>query len=184
MRVGVKVRGKEDLHTNKSSYWIYFLNVVRGKSNIQHKKIELRCHCILKILASGKYSQHFIFSTFCYVKALFQKHERNYFPQTCTHNTPWWQRGKVYFEIFCKYITKKKTATKNSHVQVLKAFDLKLKFELRCIFFPLLIFEMFLQLDWSSLVVNPVDWTWFGKVSQLTVFVRAQTQEWSQKNCQ
>lgn len=84
---------------------------------------------------------------------------------------------KFILKFFANTLQIKKTATKNSHVQVFNAFDLKLKFELRCIFFPLLIFEMFLQLDWSSLVANPVDWTWFGKVSQLTVHVRAQTQE-------
>ena len=59
---------------------------------------------------------------------------------------------------------------------------MKLKIELRCILFPLIILEMFLQLNWSPPVVNSVDWTWFGKahtclykVPQLTVHVRAQT---------
>ena len=53
-----------------------------------------------------------------------------------------------------------------------------LKIELRCILFPLIILEMFLQLDWQI----SVDWTLFGnartclfKVPQLTVHVRAQT---------
>ena len=36
-----------------------------------------------------------------------------------------------------------------------------LKIELRCILFPLIILEMFLQLDWSPLVVNSIDWTGF-----------------------
>ena len=65
-----------------------------------------------------------------------------------------------------------------------------LKIELRCILFPLIILEMFLQLDWSPPVVNSVDWTWFGKahtclykVPQLTVHVRAQTKPWSPRNC-
>ena len=38
---------------------------------------------------------------------------------------------------------------------------MKLKIELRCILFPLIILEMFLQLNWSPPVVNSVDWTWF-----------------------
>ena len=40
---------------------------------------------------------------------------------------------------------------------------MKLKIELRCILFPLIILEMFLQLNWSPPVVNSVDWAWFGK---------------------
>ena len=43
--------------------------------------------------------------------------------------------------------------------------------------FPLIILEMFLQLEWSPPVVNSIDWTWFGKahtclykVPQLTVY--------------
>ena len=59
---------------------------------------------------------------------------------------------------------------------------MKLKIELRCILFPLIILEMFLQLNWSPPLVNSVDWTWFGKahtclykVPQLTVHVRALT---------
>ena len=39
------------------------------------------------------------------------------------------------------------------------AFAMKLKIELRCILFPLIILEMFLQLNWSPPVVNSVDWT-------------------------
>ena len=35
--------------------------------------------------------------------------------------------------------------------------------KLRCILFPLIILEMFLQLDWSPPVVKSIDWTWFGK---------------------
>ena len=59
---------------------------------------------------------------------------------------------------------------------------MNLKIELRCIPFPLIILEMFLQLNWSPPVVNSVDWTYFGKahtcpykLPQLTVHVRAQT---------
>ncbi len=62
--------------------------------------------------------------------------------------------------------------------------------ELRCILFPLIILEMFLQLDWSPPVVHGVDWTWFGKVHtclykvpQLTEHVRAQVNPWSPRNC-
>ena len=38
-----------------------------------------------------------------------------------------------------------------------------LKLLLKCILLPMIIFRMFLQLDWSQHVVNSVDWTWFGK---------------------
>ena len=61
--------------------------------------------------------------------------------------------------------------------------------ELRCIMFSLIIFEMFLELDWSPPVVNSIDWTWFGKahtclynVPQLTVHDRAKTKPWGQRN--
>ena len=57
-----------------------------------------------------------------------------------------------------------------------------LKIELRCILFPLIIHEMFLQLDWSPLVVSSVDWAGFAKahtclyaVLQLTMHVKLQT---------
>ena len=40
---------------------------------------------------------------------------------------------------------------------------MRLEMELRCILFPLIILEMFLQLDWSPPVVNSIDWTLFGK---------------------
>ena len=67
---------------------------------------------------------------------------------------------------------------------------MRLEIELRCILFPLIILEMFLQLDWSPPVVNSIHWTWFGKVhrclykvSQLTVRVRAKTKPWGWRNC-
>lgn len=73
-----------------------------------------------------------------------------------------------YLQSFWKYKWKK------SHL--FTAFDITLKIELRCILLPLIILAMFLQLDWSPLVVNSVNWTWFGKahaclykVPQLTV---------------
>ena len=57
---------------------------------------------------------------------------------------------------------------------------MKLKIELRCILFPLII------LNWSPPVVNSVDWTWFGKahtclykVSQLTKPTKP-TMKWNQ----
>jgi hypothetical protein len=37
---------------------------------------------------------------------------------------------------------------------VFRPFAMRLGIELRCILFPLIILEMFLQLDWSPLVVN------------------------------
>ena len=40
---------------------------------------------------------------------------------------------------------------------------MRLEIELRCILFPLIILEMFLQLDWNPVVVNEIDWTWLGK---------------------
>ena len=36
---------------------------------------------------------------------------------------------------------------------------MRLEIELTCILFPLIILEMFLQLDWSPPVVNSIDWT-------------------------
>lgn len=40
---------------------------------------------------------------------------------------------------------------------------MKLWIELRCILFPLIILQMFLQLHWSPLMVNLADWKWLGK---------------------
>ena len=67
---------------------------------------------------------------------------------------------------------------------------MRLEIELRCILFPLIILEMFLQLDWSPPVVKSIDWTWFGKahsclykVPQLTMYVRAKTKLWDRKDC-
>ena len=62
--------------------------------------------------------------------------------------------------------------------------------ELRCILFPLIILEMFLQLDWCPPVVNSIDWIWFGKdltwlckVPHLTVHVRAKNKPWGPRHC-
>jgi hypothetical protein len=44
-----------------------------------------------------------------------------------------------------------------------RPFAMRLEIELRCILFPWIILEMFLQLDWSPPVVNSIVWTWFGK---------------------
>lgn len=44
---------------------------------------------------------------------------------------------------------------------------------LRCIVLPLIILEMFQQLNWSPPVVNSVDWMWFGK-AHTPVYVRSQ----------
>ena len=46
--------------------------------------------------------------------------------------------------------------------EVFRPFAMSLKFEPRCILFPLIILEMFLQLDLSPPVVNSIDCTWFG----------------------
>ena len=37
--------------------------------------------------------------------------------------------------------------------------SMRLEIELRCILFPLFILEVFLQLNWSPLMVNSIDWT-------------------------
>ena len=67
---------------------------------------------------------------------------------------------------------------------------MRLEIELRCILFPLIILEMFLQLDWIPPVVNSIDWTLLGKahtclykVTQLTVYVRSKTKPWGRRNC-
>ena len=87
-------------------------------------------------------------------------------------------KQKQVFSIFCKRIKNKKQKHLIYH-QVFRPFAMRLEIELRCILFPLIILEMFLQLDWSPSVVNSIDWTWFGKahtclykVPQLTVHVR------------
>ena len=62
---------------------------------------------------------------------------------------------------------------------------MRLEIELRYTLFPLIILEMFLQLDWRPPVVNSIDWRSFGKTHtclykgpQLTVHVRAKTKPW------
>jgi hypothetical protein len=55
---------------------------------------------------------------------------------------------------------------------VFSTFTLRLNIELRCIPFPLIILEMFLQLDWNPPVVNLIDWTWFGKADSVDVWNR------------
>jgi hypothetical protein len=59
---------------------------------------------------------------------------------------------------------------------------MRIEIELGCILFPLIILEMFLQLDCSPPVVHSIDWKLFGKahtclyeVPQLTVHVRTKT---------
>ena len=46
---------------------------------------------------------------------------------------------------------------------MIQTLSMRLEIELRCILFPLIILEKFLQLDWNPPVVNSIDWTWFGK---------------------
>ena len=43
--------------------------------------------------------------------------------------------------------------------KVFRTFAMRLKIVLRSILFPLIILDMFLQLDWSPSVVNSIDWT-------------------------
>ena len=73
-----------------------------------------------------------------------------------------------------------KTEITYLHTLSIQTLCYESRIELSCILFPLIILEMFLQLDWSPLVVNSIDWTWFGKahtcsykVPQLTAHVRA-----------
>jgi uncharacterized membrane protein (DUF373 family) len=40
-----------------------------------------------------------------------------------------------------------------------KHYAMRFEIELRCILFPLIILEMFQQLDWSPPGVNSIDWT-------------------------
>ena len=44
-------------------------------------------------------------------------------------------------------------------MHVFRTFAMILEIELRCIVFPLIILEIFLQIDWIPLVVNSLDWT-------------------------
>jgi hypothetical protein len=48
-------------------------------------------------------------------------------------------------------------------LQVFRTFSMRLEIELRCILFPLITLEMFLQLDWSPHVVNSIDWIWLER---------------------
>jgi hypothetical protein len=59
---------------------------------------------------------------------------------------------------------------------------MSLKIELRCILFPLIILEMFLQLDWSPPVVYSIVWTWFGKVHTCLYKVPQLTMDVREKN--
>ena len=49
------------------------------------------------------------------------------------------------------------------YIFTFRPFAMRLEIELRCILFPLIILEMFLQLDCSPPVVNSIDETWFDK---------------------
>jgi hypothetical protein len=60
--------------------------------------------------------------------------------------------------------TKPHNAKQNSFLEskkvyIFRPFAMTLYIELRCIMFPLIIPEMFLQLDWSPSVVKSIDWT-------------------------
>jgi hypothetical protein len=81
-------------------------------------------------------------------------------PHQSTHNIPILTKRKQVFGLFCKCIKSKKTEIPYLHMYsesvLLYCF---LEIELRCILFPLIILEMFLQLDWSPPVVNLIDST-------------------------
>jgi hypothetical protein len=109
-------------------------------------------------------------------------------PHQSTHNFSQGQSKNTFFE-FLQMYKKKKLKYLVYILQVFRPFSMRPEIELRCILFPLIILEMFLQLDWSTPVVNSIDWTWFGKaptclykVPQLTVHVRAKTKPWGQRH--
>ena len=73
--------------------------------------------------------------------------------------------------------------------KLFRLFALRLKIELRFILFPLIILEVFPQMDRSTPVVKSIDLTLFGKaytclykVPQLTVHVKAKTKPWGRRN--
>jgi hypothetical protein len=66
-----------------------------------------------------------------------------------------------------------KIKTNTLFTKVFRPFSMRLQIELRCILFPLIILEMFLQLDWSPAVVKVHTCPY--KVPQLTAHVRAKT---------
>ena len=81
-----------------------------------------------------------------------------------------------------------KKINKKTFSKAFSPFAMRLEIKLRCIPFPLIILETFLQIDWSPPVVQYIDWTWFGKantcvykVPNLKVHVRAKTKPWGSK---
>jgi hypothetical protein len=62
--------------------------------------------------------------------------------------------------IYTQYLIIAEQKNRNTlFTYVFRTFAVRLETELRCIFFPLIILEMFLQLHWSPPVVNSIDWT-------------------------
>ena len=88
----------------------------------------------------------------------FKMDQNVFFPSAIYTKYPIMTKQKQ-FRHFCKCIQNKKQTPLHKYSDPL-LWD---SIELRCILFPLIILEMFLQLDWSLSVVNSIDWTLFGK---------------------
>uniref|UniRef100_A0A8C4TLR3 Calcium voltage-gated channel auxiliary subunit alpha2delta 4 n=1 Tax=Erpetoichthys calabaricus TaxID=27687 RepID=A0A8C4TLR3_ERPCA len=71
----------------------------------------------------------------------------------------WEDTEEVVIYLRCLQFIKNKKIEKAHVHKYYTAFAMKLKIELRLFLFPLIILEMFLQLNWSPPVVNSVDWT-------------------------
>jgi hypothetical protein len=63
-------------------------------------------------------------------------------------------KRKQFFDIFANILK-----IKNINTYLHNPFAMRLKMELRSILFPVIILEMFLQLERSPPVVNSIDWT-------------------------
>ena len=106
--------------------------------------IELKC--IQKVFRTLSFSKCSYVTALKWIKYMF------FLINLHTHY-PIMTKQKQVFRHFCICI-------KNKH----KCSDpLIWDFDMRCILFPLIILEMFLQLHWSPPVVHSIDWTWFGK---------------------
>ena len=68
-------------------------------------------------------------------------------------------KQKQVFRNVCKCIENKKQKYLIYCTYVFRPFAMRLEIELRYILFPLIVLEMFLQLDWSPPMVNSIDWT-------------------------
>ncbi len=139
----------------------------------------LLLQCIRKVFTA----LHF-FPTFCHVTALFQNRLNSLFFTKFYKQYPITTTWMKFVWIFANYKKKLKKG-KSIHSLCLDTQNWA-----PGTLFPLIMLEIFLQLDWSPPVVNSVDWSWFGKahtclykVPQSIMHVRAQTKPWSPRNC-